>query len=48
MTEERVAQMIREFFLRDAKWEVDSDGWLWLADANYGFDPVELARELKP
>jgi hypothetical protein len=45
--DEGVAQTIREFFLRNGKWELDAEGWLWLSDANTGFDPIELVRELK-
>jgi hypothetical protein len=43
-TAEELAKVIADFFLDDAKWEVDKDdGWVWLYDANYGFDPVDLA-----
>ena len=47
MTEaDHVARIIREFFLCNGKWELDSEDWLWISDANYGFDPIELATRI--
>ena len=37
---------IRKFFLDNGKWEVDDDSWLWISDANYGFDPRDLAEKM--
>lgn len=53
---ERVARAIEEHFLANGKWELDNDDnpqphiiggrWLWLSDANYGFRPIDLAKDM--
>jgi hypothetical protein len=53
---DRVAAAIEKHFLADGKWELDVNEnppphiipgrWLWLSDANYGFRPVDLARDM--